>query len=169
MAIIELAKYYATAAHAATGQKRKYTNEPYIVHPTEVAELVLEYGGDSNMIAAAYLHDLVEDTAITVDDIEALFGWGVADLVYYVTDISKKEDGNRATRKAIDREHYAAASARAQTIKLADIVSNCRSIGKHDPNFAKVYFAEKRDLLEVMNKGNAALHELATELVKNTV
>jgi hypothetical protein len=82
-----------------------------------------------------------------------------------MTDISQPQDGNRATRKAIDREHTARAPAEAQTIKLADLISNSKSIMKHDPAFAKTYLEEKRLLLEVMTKGDKGLHELASKYV----
>jgi (p)ppGpp synthase/HD superfamily hydrolase len=59
MNIVERARVFATAAHAAVGQKRKYTGEDYIVHPTEVAGIVRDAGGTDAQIAAAYLHDLV--------------------------------------------------------------------------------------------------------------
>jgi len=82
-----------------------------------------------------------------------------------LTDVSKPEDGNRAVRKARDREHTAAAPAEAQTIKLADLISNSRSIMAHDPAFAKTYLEEKRLLLAVMTKGDPGLHSEASRYV----
>jgi (p)ppGpp synthase/HD superfamily hydrolase len=146
------------AAHAAVGQKRKYTFEPYIVHPAEVAKIVAGVpGATPDMVAAAWLHDVVEDTGCTFTDIHMGFGIDIATLVQWLTDVSKPEDGNRAARKAIDRAHSAQAPAEAQTIKLADLISNSRSIVQHDPEFAKVYLEEKRLLLEVMTKGDPTL------------
>jgi len=157
MTIVERARIFATAAHAACGQLRKYTYEPYIVHPAEVAKIVDEVGGTPEMIAAAWLHDVVEDTGVTNEIIRAEFGEEVAELVGWLTDVSRPEQGNRATRKAIDRAHSAMAPARAQTIKLADLISNTRSIMKHDEKFARTYLEEKRLLLEVMTKGDPTL------------
>lgn len=153
----ERARVFATAAHAAVGQLRKYTFEPYIVHPTEVAEIVESIGGTEDMIAAAFLHDVVEDTGVTQDVIQREFGQSVANLVYWLTDVSRPEHGNRAKRKALDRAHIAQAPAEAQTIKLADLASNTKSIMAHDPEFAKTYLEEKRLLLEVLTKGNPKL------------
>ena len=79
--------------------------------------------------------------------------------------IAISQDGNRAHRKAIDREHTAQAPAAAQTVKLADLISNSRSIMEHDPQFAVVYLAEKRLLLEVLTKGDPGLHARATEMI----
>jgi (p)ppGpp synthase/HD superfamily hydrolase len=156
--VVHKAQVYAMAAHAAVGQKRKYTNEPYIVHPAEVAKIVAGVpGATPDMVAAAWLHDVVEDTGCTFTDVHMAFGADIATLVGWLTDVSKPEDGNRAVRKAMDRAHSAEAPAEAQTIKLADLISNSRSIVQHDPAFAKTYLEEKRLLLEVMTKGDPTL------------
>ncbi len=166
MDIVRKAQVYAMAAHAAVGQRRKYTGEPYIVHPAEVAKIVAGVpGATSDMVAAAWLHDVVEDTGCTYTDIHMGFGADIATLVGWLTDVSKPEDGNRAKRKAIDRAHTAEAPAEAQTIKLADLISNSRSIMSHDPEFAKVYLEEKRLLLEVLTKGDPGLHAEASKFV----
>jgi len=153
MNIVERARIFATAAHAAVGQKRKYTGEDYIVHPYEVAGIVRLAGGTDAQIAAAYLHDVVEDTGVTSEQIASMFGTEVAELVDWLTDVSKPTDGNRAVRKAIDREHTAKAPAAAKTIKLADLISNTQSIIQHDLNFAETYLAEKMELLSVLQHG----------------
>jgi (p)ppGpp synthase/HD superfamily hydrolase len=158
---------FAARAHSSIGQRRKYTDEPYITHPCAVAELVREVGGSDAMIAAAYLHDVVEDTPVTIKEVEAEFGPEVAAMVSDLTDISRPEDGNRAARKVIDRAHSAAASAEAQTIKLADLIDNTRTIVERDPAFAVVYVREKRALLEVMTKGDPRLYERAWSLVRD--
>jgi (p)ppGpp synthase/HD superfamily hydrolase len=155
--MIERARVFATAAHAAVGQVRKYTFEPYIVHPAEVAKIVKDAGGTEVMVAAAWLHDTVEDTGVTIETIRAEFGVEVAELVGWLTDVSRPEHGNRAHRKALDRAHSAAAPAEAQTVKLADLIANTRSIMAHDAAFAKTYLEEKRLLLAVMTKGDAGL------------
>lgn len=166
MDIIEKARVFATAAHAAAAQLRKYTNEPYIVHPTEVAGIIANLeGATTEMVAAAWLHDVVEDTGVTIEIIRAEFGEKVAELVGWLTDVSRPEQGNRATRKAIDRAHTAMAPADAQTVKLADLMSNCRSIVEHDATFAKVYFEEKRLLMEVLTKGDRELWDIVQAIV----
>jgi len=166
MDIVERARIFATAAHAAVAQLRKYTNEPYIVHPAEVFGIVSTVGGATpEMLAAAWLHDVVEDTGVTIEVIRQMFGEEVAELVGWLTDVSRPEQGNRAVRKAIDRAHTAMAPAEAQTIKLADLISNTRSIMAHDEKFAKTYLEEKRLLLEVMTKGDRTLYERARALV----
>lgn len=162
---IESAKVFCIAAHAAVGQRRKYTGEPYHLHPFEVADTVAgtEYCTEE-MIIAALLHDVVEDTQVSLDVIARQFGLVVAAYVEQLTDVSKPEDGNRAARKAIDLAHTAKASPQAKTIKLADLISNSRSIIERDPEFAKVYLAEKRALLEVLKEGDPVLYQVAYDI-----
>ena len=161
--IIERAEQFAVQAHGP--QKRKYSGDPYIVHPIEVSQIVKSVTHTNAMVAAAILHDVIEDTEATYDDIVVNFGTLVADLVDELTDVSKPEDGNRAVRKAIDRAHLAKASADAQTIKLADVISNTKDIKENDPKFAKVYISEMKSLLEVLDKGDKTLMAEAQEQV----
>jgi (p)ppGpp synthase/HD superfamily hydrolase len=144
---------------------RKYTGEPYTVHLQAVADLVQTHGGTPEMIGAAFLHDVVEDTGITIEYVRFMFGPVIGDFVDQLTDTSRPEDGNRDARKAIDRAHTAKASPAAKTIKLADLIDNTRSIVEHDPKFAKVYLAEKRLLLEVLREGDAVLWNMAKDMV----
>lgn len=164
--VVDKALVYATAAHVAVGQRRKYTGEPYIVHPVEVMNIVKTVPHTETMLAAALLHDVVEDTGCTLLDIQSEFGEEVATLVNWLTDVSKPEDGPRWYRKKLDREHTAKAPAEAQTIKLADLISNSKSIVTHDPKFAKTYLEEKRLLLGVLTKGDTGLHAIASEIVR---
>lgn len=157
---------FATHHHGAIGQVRKYSGEPYINHPIAVAALVKSVPHTKEMVAAAYLHDTVEDTAATLDEIREEFGDEVASLVGWLTDVSKPEDGNRAKRKAIDAEHTAAAPAAAKTVKLADLIDNSRSILARDPDFAKVYLEEKRKLLKVLREGDSTLWEMADKIAR---
>jgi (p)ppGpp synthase/HD superfamily hydrolase len=159
--LVKRAAIFAKRAHAAIDHRRKYTNEPYFVHPAEVAALVRSVPHTDEMLAAAYLHDTVEDTKVTLEDIRAEFGDEVASLVEMLTDVSKPEDGNREVRKAIDREHTAKASPAAKTVKLADLINNTIDIVEHDIDFAVTYLKEKQLLLEVLKEGDPTLWKLA--------
>jgi (p)ppGpp synthase/HD superfamily hydrolase len=160
---VQAAHDFARRAHASVGQVRKYTGEPYIVHPVAVAERVRTVAHDDAMLAAALMHDVVEDTPVTLARIEERFGADIAELVDWLTDISKPEDGNRAVRKRIDLLHTEKASPQAKTIKLADIIDNTITISRHDPNFWRRYRRECLDLLGVMREGDPDLWELAAE------
>ena len=157
---------YRFAKHWHGDQKRKYTGEPYINHPVAVAQIVASRTQGIAMIAAALLHDVLEDTDATVKDLEDFgLGFDIARLVVELTDVSKPEDGNRAVRKEMDRQHTAEASDWAKTVKLADLIDNTESIMEHDEDFAKVYMREKQALLEVLQGGDEVLMERANRIV----
>jgi (p)ppGpp synthase/HD superfamily hydrolase len=159
------ARVFATAAHAAVGQKRKYTNTPYIEHPAAVAEIVRAVPHTEAMLAAAWLHDVVEDTKVTHADLVAEFGEEVADLVKWLTDVSAPQDGNRAARKRKDLMNLAEAPAGAQTVKVADLLDNAKTIVEFDPHFARVFLAEKAALLTVLTKADTTLLARAIRVV----
>lgn len=162
---------FASKAHGDIDQKRKYTGENYIVHPIEVASLVMHYfPNDIEMICAALIHDVVEDTEITLEDVRKEFGDNIAELVHELTDASKPEDGNRAVRKAIDKKHIAAGSVRSHSIKLADIISNTdlsnlENIFTYDRSFASKYLHEKNSVLNVLQDGHEDLLRIATDQI----
>lgn len=162
------------AAEKHNGQRRKYTHEPYVFHPVEVMSYVemvtLQWhAGREDMLCAALLHDVVEDTDVTLADVRARFGDRVARMVDGLTDVSLPSDGNREARKAIDRSHTAEQSADTQTIKLADLISNARSIVEFDEKFARVYLREKSLLLSVLHRGSGALQVLAREMLADSM
>ncbi|HEJ7129861.1 MULTISPECIES: HD domain-containing protein [Serratia] len=164
--LVERARRYATKAHAAIDQRRKYTDDPYIVHPQAVMELVRSVPHTEEMLAAAWLHDTVEDTPTTLGDIESHFGPKVAELVRMLTNVSRAEDGNRFERKNLDRRHSAGASPQAKTIKLADLIDNTRSLLDYDSHFAQTYLIEKQRLLEVLTEGDPTLWRQASHIVE---
>ena len=100
-----------------------------------------------------------------IEDIAKEVSPEVSKMVEGLTDVSKPEDGNRKTRKAMDKDHLAKQSAEVQTVKLADIISNSQDIKANDPKFAEVYIEEMKALLEVMDKGDKTLYAKAKEIV----
>jgi len=161
--LIQTAIDFATFAHRH--QQRKYTFQPYIDHPLAVAELVSTVHHTEEMIIAAILHDTVEDTEITFDEIKNIFGDEVVSLVENLTDVSNLSEGNRAFRKNKDLMHTAKASPFAKTIKLADLIDNTVSIMANDLNFGRTFLKEKAALLNVLKEGDSALYQKATELL----
>lgn len=143
----DIAEIFATAAHAAVGQKRD-NGDPYITHPRRVSALVAHYfPHDIAMHCAAILHDVIEDTKVKYKLIKLIFGEDVANLVRDLSKVSKKTDGDRATRKAIDLAHLKQISIRAKIIKMCDIYDNLSDDPLADPNFMKVYVPEKRQVV----------------------
>ncbi|EOS92763.1 HD domain-containing protein [Erwinia tracheiphila] len=163
------ARRYATKAHAAAGQRRKYTDEPYIVHPAAVVELIRSVGHNEAMLAAAWLHDTIEDTPGTLSDIRTHFDDEVATLVEMLTDNQLPEVTNRAARKVAHFRHSAQISAEAQTIKLADIIDNTRSIIQFDADFASVYLVEKRMQISLLRKGDTTLLQQASGIIERSI
>mgnify|MGYP001204156191 CR=1 FL=1 len=149
--MVDLKAVLDFAVKAHEGQKRKYTQEDYIVHPLAVCRLVSQHGGSLEQQAAALLHDVVEDCDHTIDDIRQ-FGDEVTELVEWLTDTSKPEDGNRAVRKGIDRQRLSEASAEAQFVKLADMIDNSKSIFAFDRSFAPTFKSEMAELVKAMTK-----------------
>ncbi len=167
--LVNRAIRFATEAHQRIDHRRKYNHQPYAVHLEQVAKIVASVTDDEEMIAAAWLHDVVEDTPATLDEIEREFNFSVAQLVRELTDVSKPGDGNRAVRKAIDREHLARASGRGQTIKLADLIDNCKDISRHDARFARVYLNEMEPLLGVLTKADEGLMRRARNTMAKSI
>ncbi len=163
--LVEKALLFATLKHK--GQVRKYTGEPYINHPIEVMNIVMSVPHTTEMLCAALLHDVVEDCGVTTYDIESEgFGREVRSMVNKLSDISKPENGNRMIRKELDRWWISNACANTKTIKLADLISNSKSICEHDKDFAKVYIKEKELLLEVLTEGDPTLYTQAKDIVE---
>jgi len=152
------------AEKAHEGQKRKYDGQPYIVHPRRVASRVAKYGGTPAMVAAALLHDTIEDTWVTYEYLLEEFDSEVADLVQELSDEFTKENYpelNRAARKAGEALRLGRISPDAQTIKYCDLIDNTWDITMQDPGFAKKYLQEKDIILQDMNAGNEELYDLA--------
>lgn len=163
MKILLTAQKFATYYHR--NQVRKYTGEPYIVHPAAVAAIVSNVTGDVSVLCTAWLHDTIEDTEATFEIVRDTFGTKIANMVNMLTDVSTIADGNRAVRKALDCSHTAKASPDAQTVKLADLIHNTSSIVQYDPKFAITYLQEKRSLLNVLQCGDSKLYNIALKLL----
>lgn len=133
LTVTDLARAYHFAAVKHIDQRRKgAASEPYINHLTEVAALVAEASGGSDieLIVAAALHDTVEDTQTTFDELAAAFSPRVADLVAEVTDDKALP---KLERKRLQIEHAAHTSPAAKLIKLADKTANLRSLLNSPP------------------------------------
>ncbi len=115
------------AARAHRAQCRKGTDIPYIVHPVQVAMILMRHGFDEDLVVAGVLHDTVEDTGVSMDEIRAGFGDAVADLVAAVSETKVDGNGERRpwrVRKAEQIAHLARADERVAALKAADSLHN---------------------------------------------
>ena len=121
------------AADKHKQQRRKGSDaDPYINHPLEVARILAEVGevDDNDMIIAGLLHDTVEDTETTFEDIERKFGERIAGFVRELTDDKSLP---KAERKRLQVEHAPHMTHEAKQIKLADKISNIRDVTSNPP------------------------------------
>ena len=129
--LLDRAIIFAVQAHAGTERRGK--GFPYIVHPMEAMEIVATITPDQELLAAAALHDTVEDTDVTVEEIRAQFGDRIASLVAAESDempegVSEEDSWHARKKAAIDR--LAAASHDAKIVALGDKLSNMRAIAR---------------------------------------
>lgn len=129
--LLDRAIVFALRAHAGTERRGK--GFPYIVHPLEAVEIVATMTADQELLAAAALHDTVEDTDVTIEQIREEFGEHIASLVeaesdIKVTGVSKEESWRIRKQAAIDR--LAAAPLDAKMVALGDKLSNMRAIAR---------------------------------------
>jgi GTP diphosphokinase / guanosine-3',5'-bis(diphosphate) 3'-diphosphatase len=128
-----LLKALAFAAHKHRDQRRKDpAASPYINHPIALANVLVNEGGvtDEEILAAALLHDTVEDTATTPEELQELFGPRIARIVAEVTDDKALP---KAERKRLQVEHAAQLSPEARLVKLADKICNLRDVAERPP------------------------------------
>ena len=153
------------AAHKHRDQRRKDVDAtPYINHPIQLAGLLAREGGvtDSVILAAAILHDTVEDTETTAAELEREFGPAIAAIVMEVTD---DKSLLKAERKRLQVEHAAHISQGAKLVKLADKICNVRDMNSAPPADwglarRREYFDWARDVVDQMRGTNSRLEQL---------
>lgn len=165
MSLITKAVLFAEKAHR--GQVRKYTaGEPYFVHCAEVAHMVSKFSPSgvtgSAMIAAAYCHDILEDTRIQDWEIGSALNDTVMNYVQWIT-----KDKKETRKETLDLYNHKLAGApdEVKLIKLADIYSNLKTIAERDAAFAKQYFQEKAMQAQCLSEGNSKLYEKVSFMI----
>lgn len=155
--LIKKASRFAEQAHQ--GQARKYNRAPYITHPARVAfETSKLDGATEQMVAAAWLHDVLEDTPTSIEALQKEFGEQVAVLVKWLTNDPKVPGENRAARKKKAAVRLAAAPKEAQKIKILDRMDNLGEMDlAQDLGFAKVYLQESWDLFYAVANADMVL------------
>ncbi len=138
---------YAKECHGT--QTRKFNGEPYFNHPVRVAGTVQAYDGTEAMIQAALLHDTLEDTDATYEDIERRFGKEVADLVLDVT--SDKEESGRIGKTSYLSNKMRAMNDDALLIKLADRLDNVSDISNENTVWRAAYVLQTIEILKALD------------------
>ena len=173
--ILQSVEAFTDKAHG--DQMRKYApQDRYIVHPMRVMRICQAYTQSLPVLAAAILHDVLEDTAVTKGELSAFLSHimpardaeRTLQLVVELTDVYVKNaypQWNRRKRKAAELKRITQNSPEAQTIKYADILDNCQGMSEQDTDFAPVFLRECRQLLKSMDKGNPELKQRAEEVV----
>lgn len=151
--LLDRAIIFAVKAHSGTERRGK--GFPYIVHPMEAMEIVASITPDQELLAAAALHDVVEDTGVTVEQLREIFGKRIADLVASESDafeegVSEEDSWHQRKQAAIDR--LARASRDAKIVALGDKLSNMRAI-------ARDYAAKGDALWSIFHTKDPADHE----------
>src|SRR5215203_3481392 len=159
--VLEQIKAFADKAHG--DQQRKYTPERYIVHPVRVMELCRKHTSSTPVLAAALLHDVLEDTPVGKVPMQQFLASVLNEqeaaettrLVVELTDVYTKEKfprWNRHKRKRTEATRIEQTSGDSQTVKYADIIDNCKEIVVQDPEFAGTFLQECNQLLKKMPK-----------------
>lgn len=180
--LIERAAIFAQEKHAS--QMRQWSGLPYFSHLEGVANIVRSVGGTPEMVAAAYLHDVIEDQGAPEQGIKENFGPEVAKLVVEMTKVSDikwpkdkpeewplDEKGNpaypkRRERSEHDRTHYIGISPDGQTIKLADILHNGYDMIDSNPRFTKKTWLPEAELLyNGLTAGNSTLRTKVGQMI----
>ena len=151
--LLDKAIIFAVKAHA--GAERRGKGFPYIVHPMEAVEIVATMTPDQELLAAAALHDTVEDTSVSIEDIRREFGDKVARLVedesdVFIDGVGEAEGWHDRKQRAID--HLAKASREAKMVALGDKLSNIRAI-------ARDYAVKGEDLWNIFHVKERSEHE----------
>lgn len=152
-ALLDRAIIFAVKAHHNTERRGK--GFPYIVHPMEAVEIVATMTADQELLAAAALHDTIEDTDVTVEQIRVEFGDRIADLVHAESDqftdgVSETDSWHDRKQAAIDR--LATASHDAKIVAMGDKLSNMRAIWRD-------YQSRGDELWQIFHVTDKAMHE----------
>ena len=157
---------------------RKYgLKQAYIIHPIRVAgrlmikkTYLLSKMSETRfvaMVSAAYLHDVIEDTDATYEDLVEEFGEEIADLVQEMTNVSKTSGANREERKKMDRERIKNISKEGKILKLVDRIDNLEDMSQAPIDFVKLYTEESELLLKEALQGTDRYFEMQYEKTLN--
>ena len=148
------------------GSQMRASGDPYFAHPIQVAGILTDYKLDTASIVTALLHDVVEDTSATRDDIAAMFGAEIADLVEGVTKLSRLELQAEHTRQAENLRKFILAiskDVRVLLVKLADRLHNMRTLKHVKPEKRERISRETLEVYAPLGR-SIGIHSIASEL-----
>lgn len=157
--LIEKAKAYATEAHKNHTESDKYKT-PYIFHLQRVSAMVALSGGSEEEIASAWLHDTIEDTGTTLEDIEREFGSNIAGIVNGLTDLPEWDNLSVMDKKLAQAERISKESESVRRIKLADQISG----GELDARNELIPIEKRREKIKGVKKVAEACSGISKEL-----
>ena len=151
------ARLFANGGHQRIAAHRNPRLQSQELHLKSVAQIVASVTQDEETIAAAWLHDIVEDTSVTIDDVDRMFGATVAKIVAELSGAVRPGRLNRAARSAFQKNHFAGVSAEAKTVKIADLIDTTRDLNKNDPASLSEYLAQASELAQILDGGDTRL------------
>jgi (p)ppGpp synthase/HD superfamily hydrolase len=175
---LQLIEQFASTAHGM--QRRKFADEPYINHPLRVMQICKRFTDDVTVLAAALLHDVLEDTSTSQQEMLSFLetvlspfeSKATLEMVIDLTDIYTSKNypqWNRRIRKNHEVNRLSRIRPTSQTIKYADIIDNSKDILRAEEDFARKYLHECRQILKNLKKGNRSLWEEAIGSVNDAL
>jgi hypothetical protein len=155
--LIKSAKQFAMSNSRRISASRSPALQDVPSHLKSVAQIVASVSHDEATIAAAWLHDVVGDTGITIGDVERRFGTEVAKLVGELTVVNLAEGDHRSPNIDFAKKHFATVSAEAKTVKLADLIDTCNDLLKGDPTALKASALQAQELIPALEGGDTRL------------
>jgi len=158
--LIQKAKDFATAKHE--GQLRKFGNKPYIIHPAGVAKIVEDSGGTPEMIAAAWLHDVVEESGVSFVELREMFGDKVAGIV---SELSNPSDLDKSKKGQYLLSKMNTMSSDALTVKLSDRLNNVLDFSTARPSFVQKYAGETMFIINGLEETERPINQQQSKLL----
>ncbi len=176
--VLDRVMAFANESHG--DQMRKFAKEPYVNHLRRVMTICGEYTSDQTVLAAALLHDILEDTSVEKEALAEFLSQTMGSrkasktfsLVVELTDVFTKKDfpaSNRRTRKTWEAKRLGTVSHEAQTIKYADIIDNVKDISRAETDFELVFLRECKEILKHADRGDGRLRRRAIETVDQSL
>jgi GTP pyrophosphokinase len=155
-------KAYMFAKEKHNGQTRFNNGEPYIIHPEAVVKILEKLNVDESLIDAGFLHDTLEDTNTTYEEIEKEFGKKVADLVLELTNDEAQMNAKGKAEYLLDKMNRM--STEALTIKLADRLHNVSDFDTAKPKWRTKYKLQTETILNGLKNLNATQQKLVKDI-----